>query len=385
MKPGSVQRMGTTLTFLANGFGLGVWSVEIAGVRTVTGASDIALGAALLVFALAALAAMQVSGRLSARYPANRVCAGFGLAFAASLATLGFMPGMSMLIAALACFGMAHGALDVAMNARASVLENRAGRPMMSSFHAAWSIGGAAGAAFAGLLTSQGMGPDIALPAAGAVVLPGLMAAFAGYQPPAGRRATAPAASKIVAGAMSARLILLCAIAFLALFTEGAIANWSSIYLQHVLAGMSGGFAIGYVAFSGGMSIGRISGDRVVARCGRRRIGALGALIAAAAFAAVLVYPTYLSACVGFALIGVGLSNIVPITFSIAGRAARSEASGIARTASAGYTGFVVGPPLIGGVAHLSTLPVALNLLIASTASIALLGAWVFRPLRTDQ
>lgn len=372
------QRLCGTSTFLANGFAMGVWSVEIAGVQVVTETSDFAIGVGLLVFAITALAAMQVSGKVVARYPVNYVCAGLALPFSLALTALGLVGGMIGLVIALAVFGITHGALDVAMNARASMIENRAKRPLMSSFHAAWSIGGAVGAGLAGLMTVYGQGPAMILPVAAIIALPGLLLAVGGHQPP--RPVEKDGLGKGKRRSDSRRLSLLCLIAFLALLTEGGLANWSSIYLKGVLTGLSGGFAIGYVAFSGGMSIGRLSGDSIVARFGRRRVGVAGATLAAIAFAIVLAVPTYTTAFICFALIGIGMSNVVPVTFGIVGRVARSEAAGISRAASSGYAGFVVGPPLIGGLASVMTLPIALTIMILATALIAILGLYAYRP-----
>ncbi|MGN8159861.1 MFS transporter [Salinisphaera sp. SWV1] len=377
----AVQRVCGTSTFLANGFGMGAWSVQIASVQAANGLSDFMIGVTLLVFAVAALGAMQISGKAAARYPVNYLCAGIGVAFALALTALGFVVGIASLIVALAVFGTAHGALDVAINARASMLENRAQRPLMSSFHAAWSVGGAVGAGLAGILAAHGCGPVVVLPATAVIALPALLLALGGHQTAKPISTSAPAETTASTQRLRTILLpLLCAIAFLALFTEGALANWSSIYLKGALAGVSGGFAVGYVAFSVGMSIGRLGGDPIVARYGRRRVGVAGATLAAIGLAVVLARPGLASALICFTLVGIGMSNVVPITFGSAGRVARSEAAGISRAASAGYAGFVIGPPLIGGLAGLVTLPVALTTLVAATALIATFGTFAYLP-----
>jgi hypothetical protein len=250
---------------------------------------------------------------------------------------------------------------------------------MMSSFHAAWSIGGAAGAGAAGILAGHGYGAGAILPVAAVLALPILLIAGGGHQPPKpGTAVNASSNTTQTSRGINLRLLGLCCIAFLALLTEGALANWSSIYLKGVLTGVSGGFAVGYFAFSGGMSVGRLGGDFTVSRLGRRMVGISGALIAALAFAIVLWHPTFVLACICFALIGLGLSNVVPITFSTAGRIARSESLGISRAASSGYAGFVVGPVVIGGLASLATLPEALTILIATMLLISTFGLFAF-------
>ncbi|MGB7755146.1 MAG: MFS transporter [Salinisphaera sp.] len=376
------RRVCGTLTFLANGFGMGVWSIEIARVQSVIGASDAEIGFALLVFAVAALCAMPVAARLATRFRINRVVGAFGVAFAVALSFPGWVSGLAGLCLALLCLGVAHGSLDVVMNSRASVIETAYGRPIMSSFHAAWSIGGAVGAGTAGLLTGQGLSAATILTASAAVVLGVLLASAAGGQgpiadaPPPRGLVPANPLRRLAAVNWSPRLIGLCLIAFFALLTEGALANWTSIYLKGVLTGLAGGFSLGYLAFSVGMSIGRLSGDRVVAACGRRAVGWSGAAVSALAFAVVLWWPSLIAAVVCFVIIGLGMSNVVPITFSTAGRTARSASRGIALAASAGYSGLLVGPALVGGLADLFTLPQALVALVASMAAIAVLATF---------
>lgn len=375
------RRFCGTLSFLANGFGMGVWSIEIARVQSVVGASEGDMGLALLVFAIAALTAMPVAARLATRFPINRVAGLFGIAFAVMLALPGLVSSLTGLCLALLCLGLAHGSLDVVMNSRASVIEIAYGRPIMSSFHAAWSIGGASGAGLAGLLTGQGLSATPILLASAAIAFGVLVVSIGGGQGPIADTAPREAVpgnplQRLAAVNWRPRLIGLCLIAFFALLAEGALANWTSIYLEGVLTGLAGGFSLGYLAFSVGMSIGRLSGDRIVNACGRRAVGIGGAAVSALAFAVVLGWPSLVSAGICFVIIGLGMSNVVPITFSTAGRTARSASRGIALAASAGYTGLLVGPALVGGLADLFTLPLALIALVASMAAIAVLAAF---------
>lgn len=372
------QRFCGALSFLGNGFGMGVWSIEIARVQSVVGASEAEMGLALLVFAVAALAAMPVASRLAGRFHINRVGGLFGVAFACVLVLPGLAASVPALCLTLLCLGVAHGSLDVVMNSRASLIETGYRRPIMSSFHAAWSIGGAIGAGTAGVLTWLGLSAPVILGGSAVLALAVLLGALGGEQPPVRPvRSAHDGTGALRAVQWNPRLIGLCVIAFFALFAEGALANWTSIYLQGALTGLSGGFAAGYVAFSAGMSAGRIGGDRAVGWLGRCRVGLIGAVVSAMAFAYVLWWPTLISAGLCFVIIGLGMSNVVPITFSTAGRTARSASRGIATAASAGYTGLLVGPALIGMLADLFTLPQALIALVVSMAIIAVMATRV--------
>lgn len=161
------------------------------------------------------------------------------------------------------------------------------------------------------------------------------------------------------------------------MLTEGALANWTSSYLHQALA-VSGGFALGYFAFSIGMGAGRLGGDALVARRGRRSVRAGGALMANLALDAVLAHSMLLTAGFGFLFVGLGLAHIVPVTFGIAGRLGVSEAAGSAAVAQCGYAGFVVGPPVIGALAGIAGLAAALVLLAAATLWIAVAGGGLF-------
>lgn len=374
------MRFRNTLTFLSNGFGIGVWSIEIVPVRLIVGISEAVLGMALFGFAAAALLGMRVGARMSDRWPINRVCGVLGLAFAVALFLPCLARDIGTLVITLILLGATNGALDVAMNTRGSLIENRYDRPIMSSFHAAWSIGGAAGAALAGVLTGFGFGPVIVLSIAALFVAVSLAASSGAYQPPA------PLANECSSSCgkrrqLDPRLAGLCLLAFCALFTEGAIADWSSIYLQGVL---ESGFAIGFFAFSAGMSVGRLGGDRAVTRYGRLRVGSLGALIAGLAMAYVLWAPSLGTACICFLLTGLGMSNVVPMTFSMAGQVTTKTSQGIAMAATFGYTGFLLGPAFIGGLTHFLTLPLALMVLVITIGVIALTSQFVFPPKEAD-
>ncbi|MDW5377513.1 MFS transporter [Halomonas sp. HP20-15] len=369
------MRWRNTLTFLGNGFGIGVWSIEIAPVRLIVGVSEAVLGLALFGFAAAALLGMRLGARMSDRWPINRVCGGLGLAFAVALFLPCLARDIGTLVVSLILLGATNGTLDVAMNARGSLIENRYDRPIMSSFHAAWSIGGAAGAALAGVLTGFGFGPVAVLSIAALLAAVSLAVSSGAYQPPA-PIANEGSSARSKRRRLDPRLAGLCLLAFCALFTEGAIADWSSIYLQDVL---ESGFAIGFFAFSAGMSIGRLGGDRAVTRYGRLAVGSLGALIAGLAMAYVLWAPSLATACICFLLIGLGMSNVVPMTFSMAGRATANASQGIAMAASFGYTGFLLGPAVIGGLTHFLTLPLALMVLVMTIGVIAL-TSWLVLP-----
>ena len=356
------QRLATFGVFLANGAGVGCWAAAIPRVKADLALSDATLSVALLAFAAGAIIAMPLMGVFAHRLrsgPAS-VVAGFG--FAAALAALGFARSLETLSVATFLAGATHGAMDIAMNANASDIERRWGNSIMSSFHAGFSLGGAAGALSGAWLGEFGtvwglLGPALLASLLLAIAAPFVAGEDGGF---GGARFAAP----------SLRLLPLAALAFVSFGTEGAVGDWSGTYLAR--SGVSPGFAAAaYAAFSLLMITGRIVGDRIVAAAGPRATVGLGALIAGAGLAISAASPGLAGGVVGFGLVGAGLANVVPVIFSVAGRTGSSSAVGIASAATSGYAGLLIGPVVIGAVASAADLRSAIVIL----AGVALCAA----------
>ena len=356
------QRLATLGIFVANGMGIGCWAAAIPRVKADLALSDGTLSVALLAFAAGAIIAMPLMGLFSNRLRSGPASVIAGLGFAAALAALGFAGSLETLSAATFLAGATHGAADVAMNANASDLERRWGRPIMSSFHAGFSLGGAAGAVLGGWLGELGtvwglLGPALLASLLVAVAAPFLAHEGGGF---GGAAFAAP----------SRHLLPLAALAFVSMSTEGGVGDWSGTYLARSGVAPSAAVAA-YVAFSLLMVTGRIVGDRIVAAAGTRATVGLGTLIAAAGLAISAASPGLMGGVVGFALVGAGLANVVPVIFSVAGRTGPSSAVGIASAATSGYAGLLIGPVVIGAVASAANLRSAIVML----AAVALIAA----------
>ncbi|MGF6770365.1 MFS family permease [Paraburkholderia sp. GAS199] len=370
------ERIATLAVFLANGFGIGAWAVEVPRIKESLALSDTSLGIALFAFALGAIVAMPLAGQLAPRFGSGRATALLGAAFVIALPLPALAPNLISLCVVLLALGAANGALDVSMNGHASAIETQWQSPIMSSFHAAWSAGGLLGAATGAMLQTGGIGvvggllvPDALI--AGAILFAALLALR-----DLGPRAAAGGGGFVLPNAAVMKLALL---AFLCMLVEGAVADWSAVYLRSALNEAASVAAVGYSAFAFSMAACRVIGDVSVRRFGSSRIVGVGGLIAAAGLALVLSVPTVLTACVGFAMVGVGLANIVPVIFSAAGRSTLTPAIGVSMAATAGYAGFLVGPPLIGLGAGLIGLRLALGVLVAATLTVCVLGGKAVR------
>ncbi|MFM0280799.1 MFS transporter [Paraburkholderia sediminicola] len=378
MKP-LKERVATLGVFLANGFGIGAWAVEVPRIKENLALSDTSLGIALFAFALGAIVAMPLAGQLAPRFGSGRATALLGAAFVVALPLPAFAPNLATLFIALLALGAANGALDVSMNGHASTIETHWKSPIMSSFHASWSAGGLLGAATGAMLQKGGIG------VVGGLVLPDvLIAALIAAAAALALRDLGPRAAAASNGFAwpSAAVMKLAMLAFLCMMVEGAVADWSAVYLRSALNEEASVAAVGYSAFAFSMAACRLVGDVSVRRFGSSKVVGLGGLLAVAGFALVLSLPTVFTACAGFAMVGVGLANIVPVIFSAAGRSTVTPAVGVSMAATAGYAGFLIGPPLIGFGAGLLGLRLALCVLVVATLIVCLLGGKAVRSAR---
>lgn len=372
--------MAIAAVFLVDGLAFGVWVTQLPSLKRGLGLSDLAFAVALAGLVGGAFVAMPVAGALAMRFGSRRLTRTASVGAALALALPGWAPTLPLLVAATAVFGLVRGMTEVPMNTQASLLEARDGRARMSSFHGCFSLGGFGGACIGSALLGLGVPTAVSLTGVGVLLSLAALAATR-HLLQDGRGQTQHAAEKpAVSGLLrDGALLVLGALAFLGLFGEGAMADWSALLLERTTGVGPAAAALGYAAFSVAMMSGRFSGDWVVSRFGRRRTLRLSGVAAATGMATALVAPYWL-AVLGFAVVGVGYANLVPILFSAGGK--RAGAGGIAAVSTLGYAGFVIGPPCIGALSAVSgSLPLALAPVAAFGAMIAL-GAGAVGPSR---
>jgi MFS family permease len=354
--------------FFICGVAFACWASRIPQVQAALALSPGTLGAAIAGLGAGSFVAMPVSGWLTVRFGSRPIASWAAIACSASLVLPALAWDAVSLAGALVVFGAAIGVLDVAMNAQAVELEHRVGRPIMSGLHALFSAGGMSGAAIGGVIASWHVPVTVHLTAAAAVLGAAAIALLPSLietpPPPPGQPGARLRLSRLLLG--------LSVLGACVMIGEGAMADWTPVYLVTVIGTGPGLAASGYAVFSATMMIGRLLGDRLTERVGRVRIVRLGTLLAAAGLAAALLLGTLPAALVGFACVGAGFSVAVPLVFSAAGRLdSRSAGPGLAAVTTAGYLGFLAGPPVIGVVAQAFTLPLALALVVL----LALIGA----------
>lgn len=367
--------MAISAVFFGNGFGIGTWAAQLPRFKAALGLSDGELSFALLAFGLGAVVLMPVVGWLAAAIGSGRVVLASSFGFAATLLLPGLAPTLPLLVAASLLAGACNGAMDVSMNTNATVVERAWGSAIMSSFHAFFSLGGLVGAAASGLLISAGL--DIVRTLLLSCLVMGALFLAAAFftineeEPSAGGHGLAWPRGAVMGLAV---LTLLC------FLVEGAIVDWSAIYLRTVAGASLEAAVTGFAAFSLTMTICRFMGDYAVRHLGRVRTVMFGSLLAAAGLGLALAVPQPLIGSIGFALVGLGLANVVPVLFSTAGETPGIPPSmGVAMVATLGYAGLLFGPPFIGFGGDLIGLRPMLGLLVLLALVIALVSRRVLR------
>lgn len=371
-------RVALATIFLVNGAVLASWVPHIPAVKQQHGISDARLGMILLCMAAGAVCALAVAGQLVARFGSRRTTAvaAFGICLTLPLPILS--PSVPLLCLALLLLGACNGLLDVSINAQAVLVEERYGRPIMSSFHGLFGLGGLIGAGTAGVVTAQGVSGRVHVVAAALVALALTVWARGALITDAGR----PGAGVGWFVRPPPRLLGLGLLAFAALLAEGAMADWSAVYLHDVLASTPALAAAGFAAFSATMALGRLSGDRVVAALGPRTVLRISGALAAGGLGAALLVGEPYAGIAGLALVGLGIANVIPVLFSRAGTMPGVDAGrALAAVTAIGYCGFLAGPPLIGVIAEVTSLPLALGLVVVGCLLISVLAGRLFPPL----
>ncbi|MFB4308062.1 MFS transporter [Actinomadura sp. GTD37] len=370
-------RFAVTAAFAAHGLVAAAWVARIPQIKEHLGLGEGAMGVALLGAPVGVVAAVRFAGRIVARWGSRATTVAAGVAAALSLVPLGLAWNLPALLVALLLMGGSLGLMDVAMNAQGVAVERGYGRPLMSGLHGAYSIGTLLSALAGAAAAHAGVPVPLHL-AAAAVLLSvlvaggcrGLLDRSADAMPEPGGGGARPARS-------SSRwpLTMLGVIGLCSFVGEGAMADWSAVYLREDLGAGPGAAGLGYAGCAVAMTAGRLGGDRVVARFGPVPVLRAGSLVAALGLGLGLAAGHPAAAVAGFTLFGLGAAVVAPVTFSAAGNLPGvPAAAGISRVTAVGYAGLLGGPPVIGFVAQGVGLGWALAVPVALVGLIVLLA-----------
>lgn len=369
MSPSVIRRArgAISVTFLVYGLIVGAWVPHIPLAKDRLAVGNGIFGMALLAIAIGGIIAMPISAGMTSRFGSAKVAAVTGIALCLAFILPPMAPDLATFLPAALLFGAALGGMDVAMNAHGVAVEKALRRPTMSVVHAAYSMGALTGTGLSALLLDViGATPQILLTTALGLAL--FLACIPFYLPSAVDKGTSGALFVWPTRA-SLGLGALC---FLTLMSEGAIIDWSGIMLRQRFLLEASTAALGFFAFSVGMTAARLLGDRLRLKFGAIRLLRWSAIMTALGMTIALVIPSAPIAIAALALTGIGLGNAAPVLFAGGGRLEpNAPGRGIAAVTTLGYTGFLAGPPVIGLIAELGGLPAALGLVVLASVVIA--------------
>ena len=353
--PASRARAAVTTVFFLNGAVFSSWYVRLPDIQDKLGIGTGALGVALLGAPVGLLVAQPVAGAVVARIGSRPIVAAAPVLLAPVVLPAVAVDAPTLLLATL-IVGAANGVLDISMNVQGLAAERAGERRIFNSLHAAFSFGALAGAAAAGGAVAAGLEPPVHLVIVAAVGAVGSLAAVRGLLP--AKADARPEAARIARP--SRRLAAVGVVAFCALLAEGSVFDWSAIFMRRE-ADASGALApAAFAAFSLAMGLGRLSADRSAERFGSAALARAGAIAAAAGLAIALVTQVPAGGIAGFAVMGLGLAAVFPLSLRAAGEDPELAGPALAAVSTVGYTGFLAGPPAIGLLAEVLGLAGAL-------------------------
>lgn len=367
------NRIAVNIAFFLNGFIYANWVSRLPRIQELYGADNGAIGIVLLAMSLGAVAAMPFTGWIIIKHGSRRITMFSTIMYCALVPFIPFMPGMAILICLYLIMGVITGMLDVAMNAQAVMIERQYQKPIMTSFHALFSIGMALGAWCGALFADVGF--DLSVHFITVVIISLIAAVWVSrnliYDKP-DKSITHDGPLFRIPDRL---LISIGIIAFCCMMGEGAMADWSVNYMENITKASEALAPIALSAFATAMTLGRIFGDRVRAQLGDTKLIMSGGIVATLGLSIALILPDPYVAIAGFFLVGLGLSTIVPIAYSIAGNTKGLPSGvGLAMVTTVGYSGFLFGPPIIGFLADLTSLRIALFVVVILLILMTLLG-----------
>ena len=356
----TVLRFAVGAMFFMAGLCFASWTSRIVTIQRTLGLSYAALGAVLFSLPVGLMCSLPFSGLVITKIGSKRLLLGAALFYGLALVCLGLSQNVFQLVISLFCYGFAGNTINISVNTQAVAAESMYNKPIMASFHGLWSLGGFTGAGIGIFMIGHGVSPFHHFLAILVIVVAGVTVT-SGYLHNDAATAKNAAASKTSFQTivnLFVPLFTLGTIAFCSMICEGAMFDWSNIYLKKVVLAPTALVGVGFTAFMSTMAVGRwFIADRFAHRYGfKRTLQVSGSLTVTGLLIAVL-FPWFYTTIAGFLLVGAGVCAIVPMVYSTAGKS-KDMSPGVAITvvSTIGFIGFLVGPPVIGFIAGLATL-----------------------------
>lgn len=364
-------RIAVSALFFLTGLCFASWASRIPDLQQSLGLNDAGLGSVLLALPAGSLISLPIAGVLVSRFGSRQVLIIAAITYGAVLPTLGLAGSSWELIMLLMLFGFSGNLANIAVNTQAVAVEMMYGRSIMASFHGLWSMAGFAGAAIGTAMTGLQISPFyhfLLITAIAWAIVAFTMRNMVTQD--TNLQARQPLFSRPDGYLLTLGIIALCS-----MICEGTMFDWSGIYFRKVINIKDGLSGAGYAAFMSTMASGRFVADRLITRLGAKRMLQISGVLTAAGLLIAVLLPYFVPAILGFMLVGAGVSAVVPLVYSAAGRSkVLSPGMALATVSTIGYLGFLFGPPLIGFVAQATSLAVSFSLIAVMGAAIAVMA-----------
>jgi MFS family permease len=367
-----ITRIAVSSLFFLTGLCFASWASRIPLIQQNLKLNDGALGGILLALPIGSMLSMPVAGRLIDRYGSRVVLMIFALLYACFLPTMGLAASPWQLFACLVIFGFCGNTANIAVNTQAVLVEAMYGESIMASFHGLWSLGG-----FTGASIGTGMSMLHIVPYKHFLVITALAILIVTFSI---RHVVTHHEQSGKEKSMGFTwpegiLLMLGVIAFCSMICEGTMFDWSGVYFRKVILAPETTAGVGYTAFMSTMATCRFIADGLTNRLGVKRMLFLAGALTAVGLAIAVLFPNFYVAIAGFMLVGAGVSSVVPLVYSAAGRnGSMGPGRALATVSSIGYMGFLAGPPLIGFVAQATSLRVSFAIIAVMGTCIAIMG-----------
>ncbi len=347
------MRLAVAIFYFCQGLCFASWASRIPDIKQALHLSEAGLGSILLALPVGQLLTLPFSGRLVTKYGSKTILSFAIILYALELTNLGWATEAWQLALALFVFGVCGNLCNIAVNTQGVGAEKVYARPIMSSFHGAWSIAGFTGALIGLLMVNLHLTPHQHFFMVAALVI--AITFFAKHYLIAGK--TEAGEKKKLFSKPDTVLMQLGIIGFCSMAAEGAMFDWSGVYFKEVVLAPSKLVIVGYASFMVMMATGRFVGDKVIARLGRKRTLKLNGILICTGLMVAVVFPYLITATIGFLIVGFGVSCVVPTVYSAAGRHPNvPPGMALASVSSISFLGFLMGPPLIGYIAQVASL-----------------------------
>jgi MFS family permease len=359
--PRDRTRLMVAIFFFVSGFGFSTWASRIPTIQQRMHLNEAELGGVLFALPVGLLATLPVTGALLSRFDSRRIMMIGAVFFNVMLMVIGFATQPWQLIVALVCFGSSRNLLNISANAQSIGVQALYDKSIIARFHGIWSLALLAGAALGAVMVSFSVPSYWHFSVVGVLLTVLCIYAYPGSL----RQQPAPQEKRPLFALPSRTMVKYGLIAFASMACEGTMIDWSGIYYRKAVHTNQSVATLGYVVYTVAMTMGRLTGDRVASRYGIRKMLTYSGLLIGGGLLIAVLLPYPLTAGLGFVLTGFGVSCVIPMVFSMAGRSeGMSSGSAIASVSTVSYLGFLIVPPLVGSVAQAAGLRGAFGMMI---------------------